>query len=86
MVGALLSCCYTISRASGERVDWLYRGPMATNKEEYLLGKKIDKAVDPTLIEEEREKEVIRFVGWLVIVCEFRLSPVALELYLLVVK
>ena len=31
---------------------------MATNKEEYLLGKKIDKSVDPTLIEEEREKEV----------------------------
>ena len=28
------------------------------NREEYLLGKPIDKAVDPTLIEEEREKEV----------------------------
>ena len=48
-----------IIRARDERVDWLYRGPGATtNNEEYLLGKKIDKAIDPTLIEEEREKEV----------------------------
>lgn len=43
---------------SSERVDWLYRGPIATNREEYLLGKRIDKSVDQTLIEEEREKEV----------------------------
>lgn len=31
---------------------------MTSDKEEYLLGKRIDKSVDPTLIEEEREKEV----------------------------
>lgn len=43
---------------SSERVDWLYRGPIATNREEYLLGKRIDKSVDQTLIEEEQEKEV----------------------------
>lgn len=51
----VLSCHVT---RSSERVDWLYRGPMATNREEYLLGKRIDKSVDQTLIEEEREKEV----------------------------
>lgn len=45
-------------RARDERVDWLYRGPSTTNREEYLLGKRIDKSIDPTLIEDEREKEV----------------------------
>ena len=50
----VLSYC----RAREERVDWLYRGPSTTNREEYLLGKRIDKSIDPTLIEDEREKEV----------------------------
>ena len=37
----------------------MYSGPASTvNREEYLLGKKIDKLVDPTLVEEEREREV----------------------------
>ncbi len=46
-------------RKRSERVDWLYSGPgSSVNREEYLLGKRIDKAVDPTLVEEEREKEV----------------------------
>ena len=45
-------------------MEWLYRGPgSSVNREEYLLGKKIDKAVDPTLVEEEREREVRRFGG-----------------------
>ena len=40
-------------------MEWLYSGPASTvNREEYLLGKKIDKFVDPTLTEEAREKEV----------------------------
>ena len=40
-------------------MDWLYSGPGShVNREEYLLGKKIDKLVDPTLAEAEREREV----------------------------
>ncbi len=43
-------------------MEWLYSGPASTvNREEYLLGKKIDKFVDPTLTEEAREKEVCLF-------------------------
>ena len=45
-------------------MEWLYRGPgSSVNREEYLLGKKIDKMVDPTLVEEEREREVRKFWG-----------------------
>lgn len=41
-------------------MEWLYSGPATSvNREEYLLGKKIDKLVDPTLAEDTREKEVI---------------------------
>ena len=40
-------------------MDWLYSGPASSvNREEYLLGKKIDKQIDPTLAEDAREKEV----------------------------
>ena len=40
-------------------MEWLYGGPAAAvNREEYLLGKKIDRMIDPTLQEAEREKEV----------------------------
>lgn len=43
-------------------MEWLYSGPASTvNREEYLLGKKIDKFVDPTLSEEAREKEVCMY-------------------------
>jgi len=46
-------------RKKEDRVDWLYSGPASSvNREEYLLGKKIDRLVDPTIMEEEREKEV----------------------------
>ncbi len=46
-------------RKKDSRVDWLYSGPAAAvNREEYLLGKKIDKGMDPTLQDAEREKEV----------------------------
>ena len=46
-------------RKKDDRVDWLYSGPgSSVNREEYLLGKKIDRLVDPTIMEEEREKEV----------------------------
>lgn len=52
--------CYAhAARARAERVEWLYSGPAGgVNREEYLLGKKIDRLVDPVLAEEEREKEV----------------------------
>lgn len=49
---------YIIFRAKDERVDWLYSGPGTVNREDYLLGKHIDKFVDPTLAEVEREEEV----------------------------
>ena len=49
---------YILCRPREDRVDWLYKGPGTINREEYLLGKPIDKAIDPTLIEEQREKEV----------------------------
>ena len=55
---------FPFHRKKDECVEWLYRGPgSSVNREEYLLGKKIDKAVDPTLVEEEREREVRRFGG-----------------------
>lgn len=55
---------FPFRRKKDERVEWLYRGPSTSvNREEYLLGKKIDKAVDPTLVEEEREREVRKFGG-----------------------
>ena len=53
------------NRARDERVEWLYSGPSGgVNREEYLLGRKIDRLVDPVLAEEEREKEVELFVMW----------------------
>lgn len=40
-------------------MDWLYSGPATSvNREEYLLGKKIDRQIDPTLAEDTREREV----------------------------
>lgn len=40
-------------------MEWLYSGPASSvDREEYLLGKKIDRQVDPTLAENAREKEV----------------------------
>lgn len=51
--------CVILIRKKDSRVDWLYSGPAAAvNREEYLLGKKIDKGMDPTLQDAEREKEV----------------------------
>ena len=51
--------CSPVHRAKDERVDWMYSGPGMVNREEYLLGKRIDKLVDPTLAEVEREEEVM---------------------------
>lgn len=43
----------------------MYSGPAGgLNREEYLLGKKIDKLIDPLLAEEEREKEVTTYVPY----------------------
>ena len=53
--------CLFVCRQRDERVEWLYSGAAgaSVNREEYLLGRKIDRHVDPMLAEEEREKEVI---------------------------
>ena len=51
--------CLCVCRKRDERVEWLYSGPAGSdNREEYLLGRKIDRLVDPMLAEEEREQEV----------------------------
>lgn len=52
--------CVFVRRQRDERVEWLYSGAAgaSVNREEYLLGRKIDRHVDPMLVEEEREKEV----------------------------
>ena len=43
-----------------DRLEWMYRGPMATvDREAYLLGKKIDKAVDQGLQAAEQEREAL---------------------------
>ena len=52
-------CVFCVCRKREDRVEWLYSGPASNdNREEYLLGRKIDRLVDPMLAEEEREKEV----------------------------
>ena len=57
----LCVCVSACTRQRDERVEWLYSGAAgaSVNREEYLLGRKIDRHVDPMLAEEEREKEVI---------------------------
>lgn len=41
------------------RMEWLYTSPASlVDREQYLLGKKIDRQVDPLLVSEEREKQV----------------------------
>ena len=43
-----------------DRLEWMYRGPAATvDREAYLLGKKIDKAVDQGLQAAEQEREAL---------------------------
>lgn len=49
-----------VIKQKDDRVDWLYSGPgSSVNREEYLLGRKIDRLVDPTLAAEEREKQAL---------------------------
>ena len=38
-------------------MEWLYKSP-GVDREQYLLGRKIDRQVDPLLASEEREKQV----------------------------
>ena len=38
-------------------MGWLYSTPQV-DREQYLLGKKIDRQVDPLLASEDREKQV----------------------------
>ena len=40
-----------------DKVDWLYKAP-TQDREEYLLGRKIDKFVDPTLEEQASYTQV----------------------------
>ena len=43
-----------------DRLEWMYRGPMTTvDRDAYLLGKKIDKAVDRGLQAAEQEQEAL---------------------------
>lgn len=43
-----------------DRLEWMYRGPVATvDREAYLMGKKIDKAVDQGLQAAEQEREAL---------------------------
>lgn len=43
-----------------DRLEWMYRGPMAVvDRDAYLLGKKIDKAVDRGLQAAEQEQEAL---------------------------
>jgi hypothetical protein len=40
-------------------MDWLYSSPASqVDREQYLLGKKIDRQVDPLLASEDRERQV----------------------------
>ena len=39
-------------------MDWLYSSPGQVDREQYLLGKKIDRQVDPLLASEDRERQV----------------------------
>ena len=50
---------FFICRKKDSQVEWLYSWPASSvDREEYLLGKKIDRQVDPTLAEDARQKEV----------------------------
>lgn len=41
-------------------MEWLYSSPSSlVDREQYLLGKKIDRQVDPLLASEDREKQVL---------------------------
>lgn len=43
-------------RKKSDRLEWMYSAPghSGVNHEEYLLGKSIDKAVDPLAADEEK--------------------------------
>ena len=43
-------------RKKSDRLEWMYSAPghAGVNREEYLLGKSIDKAVDPLATNEEK--------------------------------
>ena len=48
---------YICDRRDGREMEWLYKSP-GVDREQYLLGRKIDRQVDPLLASEEREKQV----------------------------
>jgi hypothetical protein len=45
-------------RRDGREMEWLYKSP-GVDREQYLLGRKIDRQVDPLLASEEREKQAL---------------------------
>ena len=48
------------SGKEGGGMEWLYSSPASlVDREQYLLGKKIDRQVDPLLASEDREKQVV---------------------------
>ena len=54
-----------LRRKKDDRVDWMYAGVAGhVDREEYLLGKRIDRQIDPLLASEEREKEVRSDPSW----------------------
>ena len=46
-------------KGKSDKLNWMYQGIRGVDREEYLMGKKIDKAVDTTLQDIEREKEAL---------------------------
>ena len=55
VVYQLFFCFFCMKRKKGERVDWMYAaaGGNQVDHELYLLGKPVDKAVDPMAQENE---------------------------------
>ena len=56
-------CCLYLCRKKSDRLEWMYSAPghSGVNHEDYLLGKAIDKAVDPLAANDEK---VPTFIIW----------------------
>jgi hypothetical protein len=50
----------SVAKKKGGQMDWLYSSPASqVDREQYLLGKKIDRQVDPLLASEDRERQAL---------------------------
>ena len=56
-------CNFNTFRKKSEKLDWMYSAPGQLNREEYLLGKAIDKAVDPLA----QDKQVVGHKSFIII-------------------